>query len=83
MRRSINAVRPVLTPLDHLDALAPTSAIYPRGANVQEGRLVLLTEDQLIKHSRYAWGYVLYLTHHGGGRRLYLAAVRPSVSSSL
>merc|ERR1712194_304151 len=35
----------------------PPSAIYPRGANVQEGRVVLLTEDQLIKHSKYAWGY--------------------------
>lgn len=35
----------------------PPSAIYPRGANVQEGRVVLLTEDQLIKHSKHAWGY--------------------------
>mmetsp|Transcript_31319 Transcript_31319/g.66649 ORF Transcript_31319/g.66649 Transcript_31319/m.66649 type:complete len:307 (-) Transcript_31319:425-1345(-) len=35
----------------------PPSAIYPRGANIQEGRVVLLTEDQLIKHSKYAWGY--------------------------
>ena len=28
-----------------------------RGANVQEGRVVLLTEDQLIQHSKFAWGY--------------------------
>eukprot|EP00571_Detonula_confervacea_P005762 CAMPEP_0172325174 /NCGR_PEP_ID=MMETSP1058-20130122/53296_1 /TAXON_ID=83371 /ORGANISM="Detonula confervacea, Strain CCMP 353" /LENGTH=283 /DNA_ID=CAMNT_0013041645 /DNA_START=64 /DNA_END=915 /DNA_ORIENTATION=- len=35
----------------------PPSAIYPRGANIQEGRVVLLSEDQLVKHSKYAWGY--------------------------
>ena len=28
-----------------------------KGANVQEGRVVLLTEDQLIQHSKFAWGY--------------------------
>ena len=28
-----------------------------RGANVQEGRVVLLTEDQLIQQSKFAWGY--------------------------
>lgn len=35
----------------------PPGAIYPRGANVQEGRVVLLSKEQLIKHSKYAWGY--------------------------
>ncbi len=35
----------------------PPSAIYPRGANIQEGRIVLLTEDQLIHYSKFAWGY--------------------------
>ena len=35
----------------------PNSVIYPRGANVQEGRVTLLTEEQLIKHAKYAWGY--------------------------
>jgi len=35
----------------------PNSIIYPRGANVQEGRVVLLSEDQMIQHSKYAWGY--------------------------
>ncbi|KAL7529012.1 hypothetical protein ACHAWF_002803 [Thalassiosira exigua] len=35
----------------------PPHAMYPRGANVQEGRVVLLTEDQLVRHSKYAWGY--------------------------
>lgn len=35
----------------------PPSAIYPRGANIQEGRVVLLSQNQLVKHSKYAWGY--------------------------
>ncbi len=35
----------------------PPSVIYPRGANVQEGRVVLLTENQLVRNSGYAWGY--------------------------
>ena len=35
----------------------PPSVVYPRGANVQEGRVVLLSEDQLVRHSSYAWGY--------------------------
>lgn len=35
----------------------PPGVINPRGANVREGRTVLLTEDQLVRHSRYAWGY--------------------------
>lgn len=35
----------------------PPSAIYPRGANIQEGRVALFTEDQLVRHSKYAWGY--------------------------
>ena len=35
----------------------PPSAINPRGANIQEGRIVLLTEDQLIQQSKFAWGY--------------------------
>jgi len=37
--------------------MLPPGAAYPRGANVREGRTVLLTEDQLVEHSRYAWGY--------------------------
>ncbi len=31
--------------------------LYPRGANVPEGLTVLLMEEQLTRHSRYAWGY--------------------------
>ncbi|KAL9184186.1 hypothetical protein ACHAXT_002272 [Thalassiosira profunda] len=41
-----------LTPED-----LPPSVLYPRGANLQEGRMVLLTEDQLVRHSTFAWGY--------------------------
>jgi len=37
--------------------MLPPGAVYPRGANVREGRTVLLTEDQLVQHSKYAWGY--------------------------
>jgi hypothetical protein len=37
--------------------MVPPGVAYPRGANVREGRTVLLNEDQLIRHSRYAWGY--------------------------
>lgn len=35
----------------------PPSVLKPRGANVREGRTVLLTEEQLVQHSKYAWGY--------------------------
>ena len=35
----------------------PPSVLKPRGANVREGRTVLLTEEQLVHHSKYAWGY--------------------------
>ncbi|KAL3826773.1 hypothetical protein ACHAXA_000599 [Cyclostephanos tholiformis] len=37
--------------------MVPAGIANPRGANVREGRTVLLREDQLIRHSRYAWGY--------------------------
>ena len=35
----------------------PPSVLYPRGVNVQEGQLALLSEDQWIWHAKYAWGY--------------------------
>jgi len=35
----------------------PPNILYPRGATVQDGHLALLTEDQLIRHARYSWGY--------------------------
>ena len=35
----------------------PPNAIYPRGSKPQEGKVVLLSRDQLRKHSKYAWGY--------------------------
>ena len=35
----------------------PPTMLRPRGATVKEGRLALLTEDQLIRHAKYAWGY--------------------------
>lgn len=46
----------------------PPSAIYPRGANIREGRVVLLTEDQLVRHSRYAWGYEHTMESYFGRR---------------
>lgn len=33
----------------------PPGVLTPRGANVREGRTVLLTEEQLVRHSKYAW----------------------------
>lgn len=44
----------------------PPSVINPRGANIQEGRLVLLTEDQLIQHSKFAWGYEYTIERYFG-----------------
>ena len=35
----------------------PHSILHPVGATVQEGRLALLTQDQLLKHAKYSWGY--------------------------
>lgn len=35
----------------------PPGVIHPRGATVEEGRAVLLDEDQLVRHSKFAWGY--------------------------
>lgn len=48
----------------------PPSAIYPRGANIQEGRVVLLTEDQLVKHSKYAWGYEYTMEKYFGKKTM-------------
>lgn len=42
----------------------PPSVIHPRGANIEEGRVVLLSEDQLVKHSKYAWGYEYTMTDY-------------------
>ena len=44
----------------------PPSVLYPRGANVQEGRLALLSEDQLMKHAKYAWGYEFTMGRYFG-----------------
>jgi hypothetical protein len=44
----------------------PPSVINPRGANIQEGRIVLLTEDQLIQHSKFAWGYEYTIERYFG-----------------
>lgn len=35
----------------------PPNVLYPRGALLSEGSLVLLTEEQLVHHAKYAWGY--------------------------
>lgn len=48
----------------------PPNVLYPRGANIQEGRVVLLTEDQLVKHSKYAWGYEYTMEKYFGKKTL-------------
>lgn len=35
----------------------PHAILHPVGATVQEGRIGLLTQDQLLKHAKYSWGY--------------------------
>ncbi|KAL7440804.1 hypothetical protein ACHAXM_007480 [Skeletonema potamos] len=35
----------------------PHAILHPVGATVQEGRLALLTQDQLLHHAKYSWGY--------------------------
>lgn len=35
----------------------PHSILHPVGATIQEGRLALLTQDQLLQHAKYSWGY--------------------------
>jgi len=35
----------------------PPVVIHPRGATVEEGHAALLVEDQLVRHSDFAWGY--------------------------
>lgn len=45
----------------------PPSVLNPRGANIQEGRVVLLTQDQLLQHSKYAWGYEYTMESYFGG----------------
>ena len=44
----------------------PPTILYPRGATVQEGRLALLTEDQLIHHAKYSWGYEYTISRYFG-----------------
>ena len=44
----------------------PPSILFPRGATVQEGRLALLTEDQLIHHAKYSWGYEYTMSAYFG-----------------
>ena len=44
----------------------PPTILYPRGATVQEGRLALLTEDQLIHHAKYSWGYEYTMSRYFG-----------------
>ena len=46
----------------------PPKALYPRGANIREGRVALLSEDQLLRHSKYAWGYEYTMDRYFGGR---------------
>eukprot|EP00581_Thalassiosira_minuscula_P006267 CAMPEP_0183746330 /NCGR_PEP_ID=MMETSP0737-20130205/66703_1 /TAXON_ID=385413 /ORGANISM="Thalassiosira miniscula, Strain CCMP1093" /LENGTH=353 /DNA_ID=CAMNT_0025982023 /DNA_START=51 /DNA_END=1112 /DNA_ORIENTATION=- len=48
----------------------PPGAIYPRGANIQEGRIVLLNEEQLRKHSKYAWGYEYTMERYFGKKTM-------------
>mmetsp|Transcript_2785 Transcript_2785/g.4714 ORF Transcript_2785/g.4714 Transcript_2785/m.4714 type:complete len:339 (-) Transcript_2785:1305-2321(-) len=35
----------------------PHSILHPVGATIQEGRLALLSQDQLLQHAKYSWGY--------------------------
>ncbi len=35
----------------------PHGILHQVGANVQEGRLALLSQDQLLQHASFAWGY--------------------------
>lgn len=49
----------------HTNQLPPT-ILYPRGATVQEGRLALLTEDQLIHHAKFSWGYEYTMSAYFG-----------------
>jgi len=35
----------------------PHAILHPVGATIQEGRLALLTQDQLLTHAKYSWGY--------------------------
>jgi len=35
----------------------PHAILHPVGATVQEGRLALLTQEQLLQHAKYSWGY--------------------------
>lgn len=44
----------------------PPTILYPRGATVHEGRLALLTEDQLIHHAKYSWGYEYTMSSYFG-----------------
>ena len=44
----------------------PPTMLRPRGATVKEGRLALLTEDQLIRHAKYAWGYEYTMSSYFG-----------------
>lgn len=44
----------------------PPTILHPRGATVQEGRLALLTEDQLIHHATYSWGYDYTMSRYFG-----------------
>eukprot|EP00569_Conticribra_weissflogii_P006476 CAMPEP_0171331890 /NCGR_PEP_ID=MMETSP0878-20121228/3010_1 /TAXON_ID=67004 /ORGANISM="Thalassiosira weissflogii, Strain CCMP1336" /LENGTH=367 /DNA_ID=CAMNT_0011832539 /DNA_START=52 /DNA_END=1155 /DNA_ORIENTATION=+ len=46
----------------------PPSILYPRGATVQEGRLALLTREQLMRHAKFAWGYDFSLMRYFGAR---------------
>ena len=58
----------------------PPSVLYPRGANIQEGRVVLLTEDQLVQHSKYAWGYE-YTIEQYFGRKTFNKQLGTAVST--
>jgi hypothetical protein len=58
----------------------PPSVIKPRGANIQEGRIVLLTEDQLIQHSKFAWGYEYTIERYFGKGAAHHKMVGAAVS---
>jgi hypothetical protein len=46
----------------------PHAILHPIGATVQEGRLALLTQDQLLQHAKYSWGYEYTMETYFGKR---------------
>jgi hypothetical protein len=44
----------------------PHGILHQVGANVQEGRLALLSQDQLLQHASFAWGYEYTMERYFG-----------------